>query len=165
MALLTILHYPDARLRVEARPVVKVDGAIRDLVTDMLETMYAARGIGLAATQVNVPQQVVVIDVSEDRDEPQVFINPRLVAQGGVETMEEGCLSVPSIYGEVERAEWVEVEALNQNGDVFRIKADGLLAVCLQHEMDHLKGKLFVDYLSPLKRQRIRKKLEKQKAD
>jgi peptide deformylase len=164
MALLEILHYPDARLRLEARPVVKIDAAIRQLVADMLETMYAAPGIGLAATQVNVQQQVIVIDVSEDRDQPLVLINPRIVEKRGVETMEEGCLSVPSVYGEVERAEWVEVEALNSDGQPFTLQAEGLLAVCIQHEMDHLTGKLFVDYLSPLKRQRIRKKLEKQKA-
>jgi peptide deformylase len=164
MALLKILHYPDERLRLVAKPVSTIDGTIRELVADMLETMYEAPGIGLAATQINVQKQVIVMDVSEERNQPLVLINPRITQQHGLETMEEGCLSVPSIYGEVERAEWIEVESLNLEGKSTTIQADGLLAVCIQHEMDHLLGKLFVDYLSPLKRQRIRKKLEKQKS-
>ena len=161
MAKLEILHFPDPRLRNRAEPVVKVDNSIRKLVDDMFETMYDAPGIGLAATQVNVTQQVIVIDVSEDKNAPLCLINPEIVAKDGIEEMEEGCLSVPGIYELVSRAEQVRVKALGRDGDVFELDAEGLLAVCIQHEMDHLEGKLFVDYLSEMKRQRIRKKLEK----
>jgi peptide deformylase len=161
MAILNILHFPDPRLRTRAAPVTQVDAAIRRLVDDMFDTMYDAPGIGLAATQVNVHQRVIVIDVSEDKNEPRVFINPEILAREGVEQMDEGCLSVPGVYETVERADRVKVRALNRDGQPFELEADGLLAVCIQHEMDHLEGKLFVDYLSSLKRERIRKKLEK----
>jgi peptide deformylase len=161
MAILTILEFPDARLRKKALPVATVDDAIRKLVDDMLETMYAAPGVGLAATQVNVHKCVIVIDVSEEKDQPLCFINPRLVSKSGEEEMDEGCLSVPGIFEKVKRAQQVTVEALDRDGNPFRREADGLLAVCIQHEMDHLHGKLFVDYLSPLKRHRAKKKLEK----
>ncbi|HYW92196.1 MAG TPA: peptide deformylase [Gammaproteobacteria bacterium] len=161
MALLNILHYPDDRLRNVARPVVQVDDEVRRLVDDMLETMYDANGIGLAAIQVDVPQRVVVLDISEERDDPRVFINPEVVARDGVERMQEGCLSVPGYYDWVERAEQIRVRALDRDGRTFRMDADGLLAVCIQHEIDHLDGKLFVDYLSELKRKRLRKKLIK----
>ena len=161
MALLNILHVPDPRLRTEAAPVEQVDDGIRKLVDDMFETMYEAPGIGLAATQVNVHKQVIVIDISEEKDRPLALINPRLTARRGEEEMEEGCLSVPGVYDKVQRAEQVTVAALDRDGQPFELEADGLLAVCIQHEMDHLSGKLFVDYLSVMKRQRIRKKLEK----
>ncbi len=161
MAQLEILHYPDPRLRTRARPVEQVDDALRRLIDDMLETMYAAPGVGLAATQVNVHRRLVVIDVSENHDQPLCLINPEILARDGVEEMEEGCLSVPGIYDKVQRAERVRVRALDRDGQPFDLEADGLLAVCIQHELDHLDGKLFVDYLSSLKRQRIRKKLEK----
>ena len=161
MALLNILHFPDPRLRTRAAPVTQVDDALRRLVDDMFDTMYEAPGIGLAATQVNVHQRVVVIDVSEEKNEPRVFINPEILAREGVEQMDEGCLSVPGVYEAVERADRVKVRALNRDGQPFELETDGLLAVCIQHEMDHLEGKLFVDYLSSLKRERIRKKLEK----
>jgi peptide deformylase len=163
MAMLEILHFPDPRLRNEARPVAAVDDSIRTLADDMLETMYAAPGIGLAATQVNVNKRVVVIDLSQDQDQPLVLINPEIIEKHGVEEMEEGCLSVPGIYEKVERADRVRVRALDRDGRSTELDADGLLAVCIQHEIDHLDGKLFVDYLSQLKRQRIRKKLEKQR--
>jgi len=162
MALRTILHYPDPRLRQVAKPVPAVDDTVRQLVDDMAETMYAAPGIGLAAIQVNVPLRVVVIDISETRDQLQVFINPEIVEQTGKQVFEEGCLSVPGIYDEVERAHHVRVRALDRLGQPFEIEADDLLATCLQHEIDHLNGKVFVDYLSRLKQSRIRKKLEKQ---
>ena len=162
MAVLHVLHYPDDRLRTVAKPVDSVNAEIQQLVADMLETMYAENGIGLAATQVNVHQRVVVIDVSEDRNEPMVFINPEIIARSGDTSYEEGCLSVPQSYAKVERAAEVTVKALDKNGNPFELKADGLLAICLQHELDHLVGKLFIDYLSPLKRDRIRKKLEKE---
>ncbi len=162
MAILNILHYPDKRLHTVASPVEEVTPAIRKLVEDMAETMYAAPGIGLAATQVDVHKQVVVIDTSEDRSKLMVFINPRLVASSGVEEHEEGCLSVPGIYEKVTRAERVTVEALGVDGKPFTLEADGLLAVCIQHEMDHLKGKVFVEYLSRLKQTRIKTKLQKQ---
>lgn len=162
MAILDILHFPDPRLRTHARPVVQVDDAIRQLVTDMLETMYVAPGIGLAATQVNVHQRVIVIDVSDEKDQPLCLINPVIVEKTGEEEMEEGCLSVPGQYETVQRADTVTVEYLDQDGNKQKLTTDGLLAVCIQHETDHLNGKLFVDYLSPLKRNRIRKKLEKQ---
>jgi peptide deformylase len=162
MARLDILHYPDARLHTIAKPVAAVDARIRQLVDDMAETMYAAPGIGLAATQVNVHQRVVVIDISETHDDLLVLINPEIIARSGSEESEEGCLSVPGIYDKVTRAERISVRALDRNGKSFELKADGLLAVCIQHEMDHLIGKVFVDYLSGLKRNRIKAKLLKQ---
>ena len=162
MARLDILHYPDARLHTVAKPVQAVDARIRKLIDDMAETMYAAPGIGLAATQVNVHERVVVIDISETHDELRVFINPEIVAQSGREESEEDCLSVPGIFDKVERAERVTVRALDRDGKPFEIEAQGLLAVCIQHEMDHLMGKVFVDYLSNLKRSRIKAKLAKQ---
>lgn len=162
MAILEVLSFPDERLRTVAKPVEKVDDSVRELVSDMFETMKEENGIGLAATQVNRHVQVVVMDVSEDQDEPRVFINPEIVESQGNTISEEGCLSVPGNYAKVERAEQIKVKALNENGETFELEADGLLAICIQHELDHLKGKLFVDYLSPLKRQRIRKKLEKE---
>jgi peptide deformylase len=161
MALMTILEYPDPRLRTRARPVEAVDGAIRTLIDDMLETMYAAPGVGLAATQVDVHLRVLVLDVSEERDRPMAFINPEILERSGCETGEEGCLSVPGFNENVERASRIQVRALDREGKPFEMEAEGLLAVCIQHEIDHLEGKLFVDYLSELKRQRIRKKLEK----
>ena len=161
MALLDILKFPDKRLRTKAIPVNEVTDATREFLDDMLETMYAAPGIGLAATQVNVHQQIVVIDISEDKNQPYCFINPVITHSDGEEVCEEGCLSVPEYYAEVKRAEKVTVEALNKDGEKFVLEADGLLAVCVQHELDHLKGKLFVDYLSPLKQKRLKKKLEK----
>ena len=161
MARLEILEFPDERLRQKARPVEVVDDDIRRLLDDMLETMYAAPGVGLAATQVNVHKRVIVIDVSEDKDQPLCLINPEILERDGVEEQEEGCLSVPGIFEKVRRAERVKVRALDREGKPFELEADGLLAVCIQHEIDHLDGKLFVDYLSPLKRQRIRKKLIK----
>lgn len=162
MALLPILHFPDARLQRTARPVQAVDARIRQLVADMLETMYAAKGIGLAATQVNVHEQVIVIDISEERDSPQVLINPQLLwASDERVTGDEGCLSVPGVHEDVERAAAVRVRALDLDGKAREIEADDLLAVCIQHEMDHLKGRLFVDYLSALKRGRIRTRLLK----
>ncbi len=163
MAQLEILHFPDSRLRTRAKPVESVDGRIRTLVRDMFETMYAAPGIGLAATQVNFHRRVIVIDVSEDKDSPLALINPTILEREGKIETEEGCLSVPGVYEPVYRAEQIRVAALDRDGKRFEIDADGLLAVCIQHEMDHLEGKLFVDYLSTLKRQRIRKKLEKQR--
>ena len=163
MALLDILHFPDPRLRTQAKSVQKVDQQLRQLVDDMFETMYQAPGIGLAATQVNVHKRLIVIDTSPEQDQPQVFINPEILEKDGIEEMDEGCLSVPGIYERVQRAECIKVRALGRDGEAFEMKADGLLAVCIQHEIDHLDGKLFVDYLSQLKRQRIRKKLEKQR--
>lgn len=161
MAKLDILTFPDPRLRHKARPVEHVDAAIRRLVDNMLDTMYAAPGIGLAATQVNVPLQVLVIDTSERHDTPLCLINPRILSLEGTEQMDEGCLSVPGFYETVTRAERVSVQALDRAGEPFTLDADGLLAVCIQHEIDHLAGKLFVDHISMLKRQRIRRKLEK----
>ncbi len=161
MALLNILHYPDPRLRTQAQDVAEVDDDIRTLVADIFETMYAAPGIGLAATQVNVHKRVIAIDISESRDQPLCLINPEIIAADGVEQTEEGCLSVPGIYETVERAEHIKARALDRDGNQFEIETGGLLAVCIQHEMDHLLGKLFVDYLSDLKKQRIRKKLNK----
>jgi peptide deformylase len=163
MARLEILQYPDPRLRTRAKPVAAVDDGIKALVADMFDTMYAASGVGLAATQVNVHQRILVADVSEDRSEPLVLINPELLASEEPEAMEEGCLSVPGYYESVERAHRVRVRALNVDGDPFELEAEGLLAVCIQHEIDHLDGKLFVDYLSELKRNRIRRRLEKQR--
>ena len=162
MARLDILHYPDARLHTVAKPVVAVDARIRQLIDDMAETMYDAPGIGLAATQVNVHERVIVIDISETHDALRVFINPEIIAQSGRVEGEEGCLSVPGVFDLVERAERVTVRALDRNGKSFELEADGLLAVCVQHEMDHLLGKVFVDYLSNLKRNRIKAKLLKQ---
>ncbi|KHF24099.1 peptide deformylase [Solemya velum gill symbiont] len=162
MAKLEILHFPDERLRQHAKLVVEVNDVIRQLVSDMFETMYEAPGIGLAAVQVNVRKRVIVIDITEDHSQPLVFINPEIIEREGEETMDEGCLSVPGYYEEVTRAEEIRVRALNQHGESFEMHAEGLLAVCIQHEIDHLDGKLFVDYLSSLKRTRIRKKLEKQ---
>jgi peptide deformylase len=165
MAKLTILEFPDPRLRTRAAPVKVVDDRIRKLVDDMFETMYAAPGVGLAATQVDVHERVIVIDVSEDRSQPITLINPELIASEGVEETEEGCLSVPGIFDKVRRAERIRVRTLDREGQVQEFDADGLLAVCIQHEMDHLEGKLFVDYLSELKRTRIRKKLEKERRE
>ena len=162
MALLTILHYPDPRLRQVANPVAAVDDTLRRLVDDMAETMYAAPGIGLAAVQVNVALRVVVIDLSETRNALQVFINPEIVERDGKQVLEEGCLSVPGIFGEVERAQHIRVRALGRDGKPFGLEAQGLFATCIQHEIDHLDGKVFVDYLSRLKQSRIRKKIEKQ---
>lgn len=161
MAKLEILHFPDARLRNRARAVDVVDASIRQLVDDMFETMYAAPGIGLAAIQVNVAKRVIVIDVSDDHDQPLCLINPEIIARDGEESCEEGCLSVPGVFETVTRAEHIRVRALDRDGNTFEIEQGGLLAVCIQHEIDHLDGKLFVDYLSNLKRQRIRKKMEK----
>lgn len=163
MAKLEILHFPDDRLRTTATPVAEVDDGIRQLVDDMLETMYEAPGIGLAATQVNVHKRVIVVDVSAEKNQPMCLINPEIIAKDGVEQHEEGCLSVPGIYETVERAEHIKVKALDRDGNPFELETGDLLAICIQHEIDHLNGKLFVDYLSALKRNRIRKKLEKQK--
>ncbi len=163
MAILEILEYPDPRLRTLAKPVETVTDQHRQLIKDMFETMYDAPGIGLAATQVNVHEQIIVMDLSEDKSEPRVFINPKLtILDGEKEKMQEGCLSVPGFYEDVERIEHCLIEAMDENGKAFQLEATGLLAVCIQHEMDHLNGKLFVDYLSNMKRDRIRKKLEKQ---
>lgn len=162
MAILNILKYPDPRLRTVAKPVDTVTDEIRQLVDDMLETMYAAPGIGLAATQVNVHLRVVVIDLSSEKNSPLVLINPDITHKDGLEVMEEGCLSVPGIYEKVERAEHIVMQALDREGKIFELETDGLLAVCIQHELDHLEGKVFVDYLSSLKQKRITKKLEKE---
>ena len=162
MALLPILHYPDPRLRTRAAPVAVVDDRIRRLIADLFETMYAAPGIGLAATQVDVHQRVIVLDTSEDRSQPLALVNPEILARDGVERMDEGCLSVPGVFEEVERAERIRVRALDRDGRSLEMEATGLLAVCIQHELDHLEGRLFVDYLSDLKRTRIRSKLEKE---
>ena len=161
MALLPILRYPDPRLHTRAAPVLKVDDSIRKLVADMAETMYEAPGIGLAATQVNVHQRVVVIDVSEDNSALLALVNPEIISRSGEQVCEEGCLSVPGIYDKVTRAEQVRVRALNQKGETFELDAEGLLAVCIQHELDHLDGKVFVEYLSQLKQTRIKGKLAK----
>ena len=162
MPVLNVLTFPDERLRTKAQPVTNIDDSIRVLVADMFATMQAESGVGLAATQFDVHQQVIVMDVSDKQDAPMVFINPKIVEQRGTKINEEGCLSVPNNYAKVERAEWVKVTAHNEHGIEFTLEAEGLLAVCIQHEMDHLQGKLFVDYLSGLKRQRIMKKLEKE---
>jgi len=163
MAKLKILEFPDPRLRKKATPVETVDDALRVLIDDMFETMYEAPGIGLAATQVDVHKRLLVTDVSTDKSEPFVFINPRITEKDGVTVTDEGCLSVPGYYESVERAEHIRVRFLDRNGEETEMEADGLLAVCIQHEIDHLDGKLFVDYLSEAKRQRIRKKLEKER--
>jgi peptide deformylase len=163
MAILEILEFPDSRLRTIAAEVTQVTDKTRRIIADMFDTMYDAPGIGLAATQVNVHQQIVVMDISEDKTEPLVFINPKVtVLEGELEKMQEGCLSVPGFYEEIERIEHVEIKAVGKDGHPFTLEATGLLAVCIQHELDHLDGKLFVDYLSNTKRDRIRKKLEKQ---
>lgn len=162
MAVMTILQYPDERLRTKAEPVAQVDDALRAIIDDMFETMYSAQGVGLAATQVDVHKRLFIADCSENQDEPLVFINPEIVEEDGLFENEEGCLSFPGVYTKVERAGTVKVKALDRDGKEFIREADGLLAICIQHELDHLNGKLFVDYLSPLKRDRIRKKLEKE---
>jgi peptide deformylase len=165
MAQLTILEFPDPRLRTRAAPVRDFDAALGRLIDDMLETMYAAPGIGLAATQVNAHRALLVVDVSETKNDPQVFINPQILSREGRTQTEEGCLSVPQVYEPVERAERVRVRAQDRDGNVFERDLDGLLAVCVQHEMDHLEGRLFVDYLSTLKRERIRRKLVKEQRE
>lgn len=165
MALLSILQYPDERLHTVARPVAQVDDRIRQLVLDMSETMYAAPGVGLAATQVNVHERVIVADVSEQHDQLRVFINPEIIDRSGSEKGEEGCLSVPGIYETVTRADRITVKALDQHGRAFTLQAEGFLAVCIQHEIDHLEGKVFVEYLSPLKQSRIRAKLKKRQRE
>lgn len=162
MALLEILRFPDPRLRKKAKSISDVSDDIRQLADDMLETMYAAPGIGLAANQVNVQKRLIVIDTSEDKSSPLILINPEIINKEGARDHEEGCLSVPEAYEMVTRADKVRIKALNRDGDEFELDADELLATCIQHEIDHLDGKLFVDYLSNLKRQRIRKRLEKQ---
>ena len=165
MALLNILRYPDPRLHTVAKPVDEVDDRIKRLVDDMLETMYQADGVGLAATQVDVHERLLVLDVSEEKSHPLVFINPEILESEGSQVYQEGCLSVPGIYADVKRSEKIRVRALDRDGQSFELNADGLLAVCIQHEMDHLAGKVFVDYLSPLKRELVRKKLAKQRRE
>lgn len=162
MAVLDILEFPDPRLRTVAKPVEAVDADLRTLIDNMIETMYAASGIGLAATQVNVHQRLLVLDISEDRDTPMVFINPKVtIIDKTLGSYDEGCLSVPGFYEEINRPQTIRVDALGRDGEPFTQELDGLAAICLQHEIDHLDGKLFVDYISPLKRNRIRSKLEK----
>ncbi len=161
LSILTILEFPDDRLRKKAVAVKTVDDKIKKLVDDMLDTMYESHGVGLAATQVNVHQRVIVIDVSDEKDEPLFLINPEIIEKDGIKEGEEGCLSVPGFFEKVNRAERVKVRALNRDGQSYEFEATDLLATCVQHEIDHLDGKLFVDYISPLKRQRIKKKLEK----
>jgi peptide deformylase len=161
--MLKILEFPDPRLRIKAEPVRVFDAALGELIDAMFATMYAAPGIGLAATQVDVHKRLLVLDVSEEKNRPLTLINPTILAREGAQVYQEGCLSVPGIFAEVERAERIVVEAQDRHGAPFRLEADGLLAVCIQHEMDHLVGRLFVDYLSPLKRELVRKKLEKQR--
>ena len=166
MAKLTILEFPDPRLRTRAAPVAAVDDSIRTLIDDMFETMYAAPGVGLAATQVNVHKRVLVADVSQEQDQPLAFVNPEIIERDGKTEAEEGCLSVPGIFDKLTaRSARIRVRALDRDGKPFELDAEGLLAVCIQHEMDHLEGKLFVDYLSELKRTRIRKKLEKDRRE
>lgn len=165
MAILDILNYPDPRLHTVAKPVKEVDATIRRLINDMAETMYAAPGIGLAATQVNQHIQLIVIDISTEKNNLMVFINPQIIAKSGEQDYEEGCLSVPGVYESVTRAEKITVEALDKDGKKFTLEADGLLSVCIQHEMDHLLGKVFVEYLSPLKRNRIKTKMVKLQRD
>jgi len=165
MARLPIIEFPDPRLRTVARSVKEVDTRLRQLIDDMFETMYAAPGIGLAATQVDVHERLLVLDVSEDKSAPLVFINPEILESEGSQVYQEGCLSVPGIYADVKRSEKIRVRALDRDGQPFELSADGLLAVCIQHEMDHLAGKVFVDYLSPLKRELVRKKLAKQRRE
>src|SRR6202140_4878259 len=165
MALLPILEFPDPRLRTRAEPVQQFDAELKRLIADMLQTMYCAPGIGLAATQVNVHRRLLVMDVSSQKDQPQVYINPEIVTRDGVEVSEEGCLSVPNVFEQIERAARVRVRAQADDGEPFERELEGLAAVCLQHEIDHLAGKLFVDYLSGLKRERIRRKLEKERRE
>jgi peptide deformylase len=166
MAKLTILEFPDPRLRTRAAPVAAVDDSIRQLIDDMLETMYAAPGVGLAATQVDVHKRVLVVDVTQEQNRPMAFVNPEIIEREGSTEAEEGCLSVPGIFDKLStRSERIVVRALDRRGEPFELEADGLLAICIQHEMDHLEGKLFVDYLSELKRTRIRKKLEKERRE
>jgi peptide deformylase len=165
MALLPILEFPDPRLRTRALPVQQFDPALKQLIADMLQTMYAAPGIGLAATQVNVHRRLLVMDVSSEKNQPHVYINPEIVTRDGIEVSEEGCLSVPNVFEEIERAARVQVRAQDADSKSFECELQGLAAVCLQHEMDHLAGKLFVDYLSGLKRERIRRKLEKERRE
>lgn len=162
MALLNVLRFPDERLRTVAKPVATVDDSIRTKVDDMFETMYEEKGVGLAAIQVDIHQRIVVIDVSEESNQPLVLINPEITSKEGMMINEEGCLSVPGCYAKVERAEKITFKALDRDGNPYEKEAEGLLAICVQHELDHLDGKLFVDYLSPLKRDRIKKKLEKE---
>jgi len=162
VSILPVLEFPDPRLRDVASPVKQVNNKIKRIVDDMFETMYEAHGVGLAATQVDIQLQLIVIDVSEEKNTPLCLINPEIISETGSEESDEGCLSVPGIFEPIQRAEVIRVKALNKEGDVFEMDADGLLAVCIQHEMDHLIGKLFVDYLSPLKRNRIKKKMQKQ---
>lgn len=161
MAILEILQYPDARLNTPAKRVEKIDAPTRKLIEDMAETMYAANGVGLAATQVDVHKQIILIDVSEDKSDLRVFVNPEITRREGVAVNQEGCLSIPGIYDNVERAESVTVTALDRNGSRFTLNASGMLATCIQHEMDHLSGKIFIDYLSELKQNRVRAKLKK----
>ena len=163
MAILPILQYPDERLHTVAAPVARVDAAIRSLVKNMADTMYAAPGVGLAATQVDVHQRIIVVDITESRDRLKVFINPEIITHSGTADCEEGCLSVPGIFEKVQRAERIMVRALDVDGKRFELGAEGMLAVCIQHEMDHLEGKIFVEYLSQLKQSRIRAKLKKQR--
>src|SRR5690349_7263271 len=161
MAILEILQYPDTRLNIPAKRVEKIDAAARKLIEDMAETMYAANGVGLAATQVDVHKQIIIIDVSEDKSDLRVFVNPEITRREGIAVNQEGCLSIPGIYDNVERAESVTVTALDRNGSRFTLNASGMLAACIQHEMDHLSGKVFIDYLSELKQNRVRAKLKK----
>lgn len=165
MAILSILHYPDPRLRKKAAPVEVVDERIRQIIDDMFETMYEQQGIGLAATQVNIHQRIITIDVSEERNEPLALVNPEIISEEGSKEHEEGCLSVPDYYDKVTRAERIRIRALDRDGKAFELDADELLGICIQHEIDHLDGKLFVDYLSSLKQQRVRKKMEKRERD
>ena len=161
MALLKVLRFPDERLRTQAQPITEFTAELQTQIDDMFETMYQEKGIGLAATQVDYHKQLIVMDLQDEVERPKVFINPEIIASSGDFCNEEGCLSVPGIYAKVDRAELVTVKALDRHGNEFTVEADDLFAICIQHEMDHLKGKLFVDYLSPLKRQRIKQKLEK----
>ncbi|MCL1090221.1 peptide deformylase [Shewanella profunda] len=161
MALLNVLRFPDERLRLQAKPITEFDAELQTQIDNMFETMYQEKGIGLAATQVDYHKQLIIMDLQDEVERPKVFINPEIIASSGDFCNEEGCLSVPGIYAKVDRAEFVTVKALDRNGSEFIVEADELFAICIQHEMDHLKGKLFVDYLSPLKRQRIKQKLEK----
>ncbi|WOT05272.1 peptide deformylase [Shewanella youngdeokensis] len=161
MSLLKVLRFPDERLRTIAKPITAFDGPLQTQIDDMFETMYEEKGIGLAASQVDFHHQLIVMDLQDEIERPKVFINLEIIAKSGDFTNEEGCLSVPGVYAKVDRAEFVTIKALDRNGDEFTLEAEGLFAICLQHELDHLKGKLFVDYLSPLKRQRIKQKLEK----
>ena len=166
MALLNILQYPDPRLHTVAKPVTQVDDRVRAIVSDMFETMYAAKGVGLAATQVDIHERIIVVDTSEQRDQPMVLINPQIVERSAdCKEWEEGCLSLPGIYDKVTRPDQIRVRALDARGESFEIDADGLLAVCLQHEMDHLEGKVFVDYLSALKRNRIKVRMRKRQRE